>query len=104
MISSFKIAGLCAGIKALFVLATRGLACCALAFSSYGKHGLLIVVAFLVAKPGLSSFSIWAQDLLPCDLWNLSGPGIQLMSPVGLRQILNHGTTRGLGSKLLRRA
>ena len=41
---------------------------------------------------GFSSYGTGAQ--LPFGLWDLSGPGIELVSPALMRQILNHWTTR----------
>ena len=94
-------------------MAALGLCCCATAFSSCGEqgllfvavHGLLIVVASLVAEHQLqgewasvvvvrglsscdsqalelrlSSCDTWAQLL--CGMWDLPRPGIEPVSPV----------------------
>ena len=53
-----------------------------LKFRRVGPHsscGLLTAVASLVMEYGLSKCGIWAQ--LPCSMWNLSGPGIEPLTP-----------------------
>ena len=95
----FKTAWLCASIKAFFVLAALGLGCCAQAFSSYGKHGLLIVVAFLVAKlfmlqsvdSVVSASGLRLCCLVACGIFLEQGSNSCLQWS---RQILNHWTTR----------
>ena len=85
-------------------LAALGLHCCMRAFSSCSEQGLLFVavcglliaVASLVAEHtlqarGLSSCGSWALELrlsscgvraqLFCVMWDLPGPGIELVSP-----------------------
>ena len=53
-------------------------------FPCYGAQAL--------GRSGFSSYGTGAQ--LPFGLWDLSGPGIELVSPALMRQILNHWTTR----------
>ena len=96
---SFKTAWLCASIKAFFVLVALGLGCCAQAFSSYGKHGLLIVVAFLVAKlftlqsvdSVVSASGLRLCCLVACGIFLKQGSNSCLQWS---RQILNYWTTR----------
>ena len=76
-----------------FVVGTAlGLCCCRQTFSSCGKQRLpsgtlwlLIAVASLVAECGLVGVhgfsSCGAQALLPCSMWDLSGPRMEPMSP-----------------------
>ena len=75
-------------------LAALGLCCCAWAFSRCGEwwllfvavHGLLIVVASLCC--GARALGVWASVVvahgLSCSaaMWDLPGPGLELMFPV----------------------
>ena len=73
-------------------MAPLGLHCCARAFSSYGERGLLLVAVrgLLIAvasllpstgsrRTGFSSCGALASLLR--GMWDLPGPGLELMSP-----------------------
>ena len=95
----------------LLFLAVLGLGCC-VGFSlvavsrgySLVEHGLLIVVASLVAEhrlQGVQASAVVARGLSSCGIWaqllygmqDLPGSGIKPIPCTG-RQILNHWTTR----------
>ena len=79
--------------RVIYLWAVLGLHCCTWAFSSCGEQGLLSSCSGWASQlGGLSSCSTQAQLLH--GVWNLPGPGIELVSLVNCRQILYHWATR----------
>ena len=94
----------------LFFLAALSLHCCTRAFSSCGKqglffvveHGLLIVVASLLAEHGLQACrlqQLWLTGLVAPQHVGSSRTRAQTRVPCIGRRILNHCTTREVPGK-----
>ena len=65
-------------------LATLGLRCCTQAFSSCGERGLLFIAVAALVEHRLQErrlSSCGAQAQLLRGMWDLPGPGLELMSP-----------------------